>query len=85
MHNEIQKTIDTDVVAKIKPYNSCCWRLQINKNGEEIESGIWCPKSTILSVNGAVAGYASTPEEVLNNLKLINIPKWILVDTEDAV
>ena len=72
----VERLVRPGVIASLEPFDECCWRLSIAKGGKEIESGIWCPNSHRLVIDGNVVGFASTKEEVLEQLKPSRITRW---------
>lgn len=74
----IERVIEPGLVASLEPFDECCWRLKITKDGEKIESGIWCPVSKQLVIDGNIVGNASTKEDVLERLKPFQITYWDL-------
>jgi len=73
---EIERLVRPGVIAKIKPLDECCFRLSIEDNGEEIQSGVWCPQSHVLAIEGEIAGFAETKEEVLEKLTPVKVEHW---------
>lgn len=67
----IEREIEPGIIASLEPPtppHTCCWRLRITKEGQIIESGIWCPNSTAIVINGHVVGFSDSKESVLKLL-----------------
>jgi len=52
----------------VTKFDECCYRVSITEGGKEIESGIWCPVSKILAINGDHAGYFESKDDLIENL-----------------
>lgn len=63
------RRIDIFTKATIAPYDDCCYELKVFRFNKEIESGIWCPKSHILAMDGEVVGFYDTKIEVLKSIR----------------
>ena len=63
----------------LEKYDDCCYKVIIKKDDVEVETGIWCPKTHIVSINGEIAGFCSTKEDVINNIKLVQVPGYRVV------
>ena len=63
---ENKKELEDGTVAKIKPFDECCYLVEVIDGEDRVESGIWCPKSKRLVVDGSIIGHYDTKEEVLD-------------------
>jgi hypothetical protein len=66
---KISKKLSDGSTASIKPYDDCCYLVEVKKNGEIIDSGVWCPQSKILASDGEIVCVYQTKEEVLKDIE----------------
>jgi hypothetical protein len=64
----------------LQKYDDCCYSIDIIEDGETVETGIWCPKSGQVVVNGRTAGWCDSKEEVISRLKPVMVRRWVCVD-----
>lgn len=57
----------------ITKYDDCCYMVSIKKDGEQVESGIWCPVSKRLAIDGELIGLFNSEEEIKKFLKPIPV------------
>lgn len=65
---KLEKKLADGTVAVMKPYDECCYLVEILKDGERIADGMWCPNSKRLVVDGEIIGHYNTKKSVLKEI-----------------
>jgi hypothetical protein len=53
----------------VSSFDECCKRFIVSKSGAELATGIWCPKSFRVVIDGGIVGFCTTEEELKATLR----------------
>ena len=68
-----------EINVSLEKYDDCCYLILIkDAENKEIATGIWCPESHIVAVDGETIGRCATKEEVVARLGVVEVPKYRL-------
>lgn len=67
--------------VKLTKYDDCCYRVSIQEDGKEVESGLWCSQTHVVAIEGECVGFCATKEAVIKTLKPIKVTKYKVIDT----